>query len=118
MMKKVIVFLILSIVISCEEENTPPECSITSPDNGAVFVVGDTVEIVVDAWGYETDISVVEFYVGVFELGFTESYPYRYDWITEGADEYTIVAVAHDWNRGFASDKKTVTVKEKTAGTD
>ena len=65
-MRSLIVFLILSIVISCEEYNSPPECSITSPDNGSVFEVGDTVEIVVDAWDNEGDIVAVDFYLGEY----------------------------------------------------
>jgi hypothetical protein len=45
-MERLIVFFLLSIVISCQNKDTfPPHVTILKPPDGSVFFVGDTVEI-------------------------------------------------------------------------
>jgi chitodextrinase len=114
-MKKAVVFLICSIVISCAENNSPPECRITSPENRAIITLGDTVKIEVSAWDNEGDIVACDFYLGEYlYLGFDLDPPYSYDWYTEGwgiGEERIWVRVA-DWGAGNGSDTITIILEE------
>lgn len=124
-MNKLIVFLVLSILISCNDfpDNYPPNCAITSPNDGSEFFVGDTVEIIVDAWDWEDDFISVNFIIYSYgPVEFTSSNPYRYEWSTEGFEsgEHFMGASAIDLGGSglWSTDEISIILKEKTAVTD
>lgn len=124
-MNRLIVFLVLSILISCNDfpDNYPPNCAITSPNDGSEFFVGDTVEIVVDAWDWEDDFISVNLIITSYgPVEFTSNNSYRYEWNTEGFEsgEYYIEASAIDLGGSglWCTGEISIILKEKTAVTD
>ena len=124
-MNRLIVYLLLSVLISCNDfpDNWPPNCAITSPNDGSEFFIGDTVEIVVDAWDWEDDVISLNLIIfDAFPVEFTSGNPYCYDWNTEGFEsgEYYIQSSATD--RGgsglWCTDEISITLTEKTALTN
>ena len=117
-MNRLIVFLVLSLVISCEEENIPPECSISSPEDGAVFVVGDTVEIEVSVWDENQHATLVFYSINGVEMEVDDwvDCTSTYNWDTEGFGfgEYDIGIGATDFHGGVCCDRITVILKKET----
>ena len=110
-----------------ESDYSLPECSITSPVDGSEFVIGDTVEILVEVTSF-LFIRAVEIYfrsevVEIYfrsEVGYSDESPYCYDWDTEGYDpgEYNIEGCAFDEDLGEGCCNVNVILKEKIAATD
>jgi hypothetical protein len=76
--------------------NQPPEVAITTPANGAVFNLGQTIVIAATATDTDGTISKVEFYQGTTLLGEDNSTPYQYSWAGAAAGNYTLTAKAFD----------------------
>ena len=119
-MSRLIGFLILCTIFSCEEEE--PEwyeipVTIISPEDRSVFNEGDTVVFEVETWdrSWQADVGVV-FYVGNFELGEANDsiYPYRFEFDTGGlgvGESAIIVYVLDLWENASGSDTITIILK-------
>ncbi len=106
-------FIIILISLSCkkEEENQPPNCSITNPTENAEFEIGDTINIYVEADDSDGHIAEVRFYidsVGVHSALF----PYVYDWYTTGetTGNHKIVVTAIDNLGSSTTDECTIKI--------
>jgi len=89
--------------------NTLPKVNITSPSNGTVIEVGNTIGITASASDSDGNITKVEFFNGSIKLGEDTSSPYSFDWsnIVEGS--YNLTAIATD-NDGGSTTSSTVNV--------
>ncbi len=89
--------------------DVPPTVSITSPNDGDIFVQGNTVTVDVDATD-DVGITQVElFNNGTNSLGTDDTVPYQFllD-LPEGA--YSLTAVASDGNSDTTSDAVAITI--------
>ena len=115
-------FILCSTSCPEKEINVPPECSISSPDNGSEFFVGDTVEIIVDVWDENFHTTLVAYYANGAEIGVDEwvAWTSTFNWDTEGFgfDRYDIGITVTDWHGGSCGDEITIVLKQKTASTD
>ncbi len=73
-----------------------PTVSITSPTNGTIFNVGDTISIAANAADMDGSITKVEFYQGATKLGEDTTSPYAFDWSGFTAGNYSLTAKATD----------------------
>jgi hypothetical protein len=73
-----------------------PTVSITSPTNGTIFNVGDTISIAANAADTDGTITKVEFYQGATKLGEDTTSPYAFDWSGFTAGNYSLTARATD----------------------
>jgi len=76
--------------------NVNPVVSIISPENGASFVNGDDITIVVDASDPDGTLSKVEFYNGATKLGEDSTTPYSFTIPFAVTGSYIFTAVATD----------------------
>ncbi len=74
--------------------NNPPSCAITSPEDGAAILAGDSVEILAAAEDSDGAVVKVEFYSDTTLLGQSTQAPYRFTWpsATPGAHALTVKA--------------------------
>ena len=94
--------------------NGLPSVSITSPDDGDVFVLGDTVEITASASDFDGTIAKVEFYQGNTKLGEDSTQPYTFSWSNPAVDSYSITAKAIDNDAGTATSSPiSITVNQR-----
>ncbi len=84
------------------EINAPPECSITSPVNGIVFISQDS--IVIDALASDSDgtVTVVEFYYNSTKIGEDSLIPYTVIWHDPTPGVYSLTAKAIDDKSGMS----------------
>jgi hypothetical protein len=127
-MKRLITFLLLCILFSCEEEPIEYyeiEITFISPEDGAVFNEGDTIilEAITPCCPSWHPYFMIGFYDGHFELGgaIDNIYPYRYELDTgplaEG--EHTIfVCLVDVYEHASGNDTVTIILIEPTAVTD
>ena len=85
--KILLVIFSVFLSISCEKENIPPTCEISSPDTGEEFDVGDIITISVDAEDADGTIDEVRFYIDDISVGSASSFPYNYEWDTKDEDD-------------------------------
>ncbi len=100
----------ISISVTGIGNNELPTVSITSPDNGASFTTGTTINITANASDTDGTISKVEFYDGDTFLGQDTSAPYSYDWSNASAGSHSIIVKATDNENGEASASVSITV--------
>ncbi|REH47561.1 putative secreted protein (Por secretion system target) [Tenacibaculum gallaicum] len=84
-----------SKVSSCEVTGSNPKVSIISPQNGAIYVVGSSIEVKATATDDEA-ISKVAFYNGSTKLGEDTAAPYTYTITNAQAGSYSLTAKAYD----------------------
>lgn len=72
--------------ISCEKENIPPTCEITSPQNNTEYEVGDLITISVEANDEDGMVLEVRFYIDSLDVALATSSPYTYKWNTEAEE--------------------------------
>ena len=98
----------------CEEENQPPTCRITDPENGKEIPHGTQVKISVDAVDQDGDVYGVNFYINNASIGISNRYPFDYQWNTldNGVGENTIKTTAKDDRSNSTSDEITVSLTE------
>jgi M6 family metalloprotease-like protein len=77
--------------------NNKPHVAITAPSTNSTFAQPASVAITADASDVNGGISKVEFYQGNTLLGVSTSYPYTYTWENVVAGNYTLTAVAYDY---------------------
>lgn len=96
-----ILFVFATIIIlftQCEKENVPPVCDIISPENSAVFALGDVITINVEAKDSDGKISDVRLLINDVNVSSTQIIPYSFNWDTDDEDPgvYKIKVIARD----------------------
>ncbi len=76
--------------------NISPECTITDPQAGTFYNVGDAVTIDATASDPGGIISFVEFYSGSTLIGVDSFFPYSFTWIAPSSGPVTLTAKAVD----------------------
>ena len=89
--------------------NAQPTVSLTSPSNGATFVVGAPISIGAAALDADGTINQVAFYDGATLLNTDTSSPYGYSWTNAGVGSHALYAVATD-NQGGSVQSVTSSV--------
>lgn len=75
------------LISSCEKENQPPSCQITSPVEGSEFIIGETITISAAAEDSDGEIAEIRFYINDIGISSATSFPYNYDWNTSEEEE-------------------------------
>ncbi|MCP5520756.1 MAG: PKD domain-containing protein [Verrucomicrobiales bacterium] len=90
------------------EENRPPTVALTSPIDGALVEVGDSVELRAEASDEDGVVTAVEFFSEAGSIG-AAVIPHRLSWKPPGPGTYSLHAVATD-NLGVTGRSDTVTL--------
>jgi hypothetical protein len=85
--------------------NTPPEVSVTSPANGAVFNVPVDIELAAEPFDREGTITQVDFFSGNFLIGSVSNSPYSLTWSNAPPGVHSLSASASD-GRSTTSSKR------------
>ena len=89
--------------------NAQPTVTLTSPSNGASYVVGTAISIGAAVLDTDGTITQVAFYDGATLLNTDTSSPYGYSWTNAAVGSHVLFAVATD-NRGGSGVSATTTV--------
>ncbi|MEW7291501.1 glycosyl hydrolase family 18 protein [Aquimarina sp. 2304DJ70-9] len=100
----------VSITVNGSGGNELPTVSITSPQSGATFTAGATIDIIANASDSDGTIERVEFYNGSSLLGQDTSSPYSYSWINVSEGSYTITVKSFDNEGGEGTESVSITV--------
>ena len=97
-------FLLFSgVLFSCKEENTPPDCQITSPGSLDTIIIGGQIPVVAQVNDPDGDPVQVTFTVDGQSKSVLDSEPWIYSWNTDGetAGYHTLSCKADDRNGGL-----------------
>jgi hypothetical protein len=89
--------------------NQPPQVSVTSPTNGALFTAPASVVISADATDSDGTVARVEFYQGTTLLGTRTAPPFSVTWSSVAQGAYALTARAFD-NSGANATSSTVDI--------
>lgn len=89
--------------------NAQPAVTLTSPSNGASYMVGTAISIGAAALDTDGTITQVAFYDGATLLNTDTSSPYGYSWTSAAVGSHALYAVATD-NQGGTGTSGTTTV--------
>ncbi len=92
-----------NIVLTEIDDQTKPECSITSPAISASYDNPASVDIAANALATGTTISKVDFYANNLLLGTDKAKPYNFTWTGFKNGDYLLTVVATDGNGNIAS---------------
>lgn len=97
-MKQILILLGLIAMFTSCEKNSPPTCSILSPESGYELFKGDTLLISVDATDNDGNLSNILLFIDNSEVSSSFNLPYSFSWITQDAPtgKHTIMATAFD----------------------
>lgn len=90
--------------------NVPPDVSLTSPTDGAVFTGPSSINLTANASDVDGKVTKVRFYRGSTLIGTDTNAPYACVWTNIAAGSYTLTAKAYD-NYGSVSTSKPVSIK-------
>ncbi len=114
------IFAIAFFMQSCnkDDENKPPQCSISSPANGDKLNKNHSITIAVEANDSDGSIAEVRFYVDDEGIGSATSFPYNYVWDASAEDEGThqLKATAIDNSGASASDQISIVLEGNGSG--
>lgn len=118
-MKKLIVFLILSTVLSCGKVSpTPAYVKILKPTDGAVFEVGDTVEIEVQVLVLQKNAEQTTYLIidgnTTVDLNAYPSRPYYWNTDDIEVGEHFIKVRIIEGGQESGSDEITIILKHRT----
>jgi ELWxxDGT repeat protein len=89
--------------------NAPPTASLTSPTNGASFIVPANLTLTATAGDSDGTVTNVEFFNGTSLLGNDTTSPYSFAWSSVPAGSYTLTVKATD-NQGVTATSAPVTI--------
>ncbi|MFT4309055.1 MAG: Ig-like domain-containing protein [Candidatus Woesearchaeota archaeon] len=89
--------------------NQPPVVSVTSPESGAEFVLGDSVTIVASASDPDGSVVKVEFFADGVKVGERTTSPWSLSWVPAMVGSYDISARATD-NGGATATSSAVSI--------
>lgn len=97
-MKRTLLYIALLLILSCQEENQPPECIILNPSHKSSFNIGDTISVEISAIDHDGSIDDVRLLFDGSLLATLTSSPYHYEISSEGYEpgNYMIQAIARD----------------------
>jgi len=117
-LSQILVILSLIFAVGCggSEDNQPPTCSITNPQNNAKFTTTETISVTVAAQDSDGTIAEVQLYVDNVGHSSTTTFPYNF---TINAGElsqgtHTLKAVAKD-NKGAIGESSINIVVEQAS---
>lgn len=101
-----LISVLLLLSFSCKK-NIAPTCTITSPKNNDLIVIGEKVNILVDAYDTDGDITEVQFFIDGSNVSTDTQQPYNYQWNTsdEQSGKHTIKATVIDNNASLTDDE-------------
>jgi hypothetical protein len=73
-----------------------PVATLTAPENGSVWYLGDTINLTATASDSDGSVTKVEFYQDAIKLGEDTTNPYEYAWTGFAAGDYSLTARATD----------------------
>src|SRR6266568_828444 len=76
--------------------NNPPTATLTSPSQGASFLVGSSITLTANASDTDGTIARVEFYQGTTLIGTATTAPYSVNWSVTAPGTYTLTVKAFD----------------------
>lgn len=97
------------VTITVIDPNVAPEISLDSPLPGAVYDLGQAIDLVASAMDIDGTVEQVEFYLGVIKLGEVFDAPYQISWNNAPEGTHGLTAVAID-NHGKSSVSAVVQV--------
>lgn len=102
---------------SCQEADLPPNCKIIRPENNAVFQLGDSITISIEATDPGGYINEILLYFDGFGIASMKQFPFTY---TIGTDKYgpgsfIIKATALDGDGQQTSDQIEITIEAQMA---
>lgn len=93
-------FLVMNEVMAkydtTHNENYAPAVSITRPDSQSVFSSGSDIDIIVNSFDYDGNVTQVEIYNSDSLLYTDTEEPWEFTWSNVPDGEYTIYAIAYD----------------------
>ncbi|MFE9426601.1 glycoside hydrolase family 48 protein [Kitasatospora sp. NPDC006697] len=100
---------------ACHGANQAPRVSLTSPAAGQTFTPGSTVPLAATAADADGSVAKVDFYASTGAgnntlLGTATTAPYKFNWATVPAGDYSLTAVATD-NLGATTTSAPVAIK-------
>lgn len=107
-------YQVTTVVPNQLPSNQLPTCSITSPSDGATYIVGQAVMITASATDPDGTIARVEFFVNGQKVDEDTTAPYNTAWTPTMPGTYTLSARATD-NSGAATDAAAITVTVNAA---
>jgi len=118
-MRRVIITISMTLLLSCAEDNQPPNCTIVYPQNFEEFEQGETIPISVEAYDPDGSVVVVRYSVDGWLIGTSSSSPHKYDWETkyEEIGIHSIKAVAEDFYGHFGEYSINIFIIEKLLST-
>jgi len=93
--------------------NTPPQVSLTSPANNALFTTPVNITLQADASDPGGSVTKMEFFNGAVKLGEDLISPYSFDWNAVAAGNYSLTAKATD-NLGAVTTSTAVSIVVNT----
>ncbi|WP_248722472.1 BNR-4 repeat-containing protein [Seonamhaeicola sp. ML3] len=99
-------------IIGLDIDIPPFRLTLTSPSNGASFMLGETIPVSANAFYDNGSVTKVEFKVNDALLGEDNTAPYSLNWTPSAEGEYTVQAIAYNSdNEILASNVHTVNVE-------
>lgn len=92
-----------SAVVTITVTNLPPQVTLTSPVDGATFVVPANVTLVAAPSDPDDEVAKVEFFSGATKLGEATAGPYSITWSNVAVGNYQLTAVVTDDDAGTAT---------------
>jgi len=83
-MKKLLSILILISFLSSCEKNSPPSCTIISPEIGSEIIAGDLVAFLVDAQDSDGQVKELKLFIDNIQIATLLDLPYNFSWETSG----------------------------------
>ncbi len=83
--------------------NINPEVTLTAPDDGKTYLLGNIVELAAESNDIDGTISKVEFFANGTKIGEDTTSPYSYSWTDASIGSYTLSAVTTDNDGGTAN---------------
>lgn len=97
-------------MLSLQPINVGPSVAFTSPQDNAVFTLGENITLNAEATDANGSVSNVNFYNGTHLFGSDNATPYSFNWTNVPVGTYTLRAVATDNEGNTAEDVITVRV--------
>jgi chitodextrinase len=99
-----------AVKVTVGTPNTPPTCSLVSPQNAASYALGQSIPFEATATDADGAIAKIEFFDGTTLLSSATTSPYRYAWTTASTGAHTVTAKATD-DRGTVTNCVTAQIQ-------
>ena len=76
----VVNIILIALITNCYPENEKPNVTLTGPENGSIFKLGNPVTLTAEASDGDGSVKRVEFYNDSILIGVSTSAPYSISW--------------------------------------